>query len=86
MAASPSDLRAIPLFDSITDAHLGELIGAFERLSLAEGTVLFEAGSEPEHFLLQISGEVALQEKGETRFRLSPIAPIGNSARCASST
>jgi CRP/FNR family cyclic AMP-dependent transcriptional regulator len=77
MAASPSDLRAIPLFDRITDDHLAELTGAFERLSLGAGAVLFEAGSEPEHFLLLMSGEVALQEKGEIRFRLAPIAPIG---------
>ena len=30
MTASPSDLRAIPLFQSITDAHLAELIKAFQ--------------------------------------------------------
>lgn len=77
MATSPSDLRVIPLFDRITDHHLAELIRAFERLSLAEGAVLFEAGSEPQHFLLLMGGEVALQEAGETRFRLAPIAPIG---------
>jgi CRP/FNR family transcriptional regulator, cyclic AMP receptor protein len=77
MAASPSDLRAIPLFQRITDEHLAELIGAFERISLDAGAVLFEAGSEPAHFLLLVSGEVALQEGTETRFRLAPLAPIG---------
>jgi CRP/FNR family transcriptional regulator, cyclic AMP receptor protein len=77
MAASPSDLRAIPLFQRITDEHLAELIGAFEQISLDTGVVLFEAGSEPAHFLLLVRGEVALQEGGATRFRLTPIAPIG---------
>lgn len=81
MTVRPSDLHAIPLFHGITDDHLAELMGACERLSLPAGEVLFEAGSEPRHFLLLTSGEVALREPGDTgsdpRFRLSPIAPIG---------
>jgi CRP/FNR family cyclic AMP-dependent transcriptional regulator len=80
MTVRPSDLHAIPLFHGITDDHLAELMGACERLSLPEGAVLFEAGSEPTHLLLLMSGEVALREpgtSGEPRFRLSPIAPIG---------
>jgi len=75
--ASPADLRQIPLFQRITDEHLTELIEAFERISLDAGAVLFEAGSEPAHLLLLVQGEVALKEGGETRFRLTPIAPIG---------
>ncbi|APR75458.1 Hypothetical protein A7982_00804 [Minicystis rosea] len=80
MTVRPSDLQAIPLFHGITDDHLGELVGAFERLSLEAGQVLFEAGSRPTHLLLLVRGEVALREpgaQGEPRFRLSPIAPIG---------
>src|SRR6185369_17150707 len=73
----PSDLHAIPLFQNITDDHLAELMGAFERLTLGEGHVLFEAGDDPGHFLLLVSGEVALREAGETRFCLTPLAPIG---------
>jgi CRP/FNR family transcriptional regulator, cyclic AMP receptor protein len=77
MAVRPSDLHAIPLFQNITDDHLAELMSAFERRTLGADEVLFEAGSEPRHFLLLMSGEVALREGGETRFRLNPIAPIG---------
>jgi CRP-like cAMP-binding protein len=80
MTVRPSELQAIPLFHGITDAHLAELVGAFERLSLDPGKVLFEAGSAPTHLLLLVSGEVALREPGsseEPRFRLSPVAPIG---------
>ena len=77
MAASPSELRTIPLFQGITDDHLVELTGAFERQKLGEGEVLFQAGSEPKHLLLLVSGEVVLREGEDTRFRLSPIAPIG---------
>ena len=80
MPVRPSDLHAIPLFHGITDDHLAELMGACERLSLPAGEVLFEAGSEPTHFLLLTAGEVVLREPGtdgDPRFRLSPIAPIG---------
>jgi len=80
MTVRPSDLQAIPLFHGITDDHLAELVGAFERLTLEAGQVLFEAGSKPAHLLLLEHGEVALREPGaagEPRFHLRPIAPIG---------
>jgi CRP-like cAMP-binding protein len=77
MAVRPSDLRTIPLFEDITEEHLAELMEAFERLTLAEGEVLFEAGSAPAHLLLLVSGEVILREGPEIRFRLTPLAPIG---------
>lgn len=77
MQVSPSDLHAIPLFQNITEAHLAELMAAFERRTLAADHVLFEAGSPPEHFYLLVSGEIALREGAETRFRLTPLAPIG---------
>jgi CRP-like cAMP-binding protein len=80
MTVRPSDLHRIPLFHGITENHLAELLRACERLTLPAGHVLFEAGSEPSHLLLLVSGEVSLYEPGspaEPRFRLSPIAPIG---------
>jgi CRP/FNR family transcriptional regulator, cyclic AMP receptor protein len=76
----PSDFHTIPLFHGITDDHLGELLAACEHVLLPAGEVLFEAGSDPTHLLLLVSGEVTLREPdhiGEPRFRLSPIAPIG---------
>ena len=42
-----------------------------------EGEVLFQAGSRPTGLLLLTSGEVALKEGDEIRFRLRPVAPIG---------
>jgi CRP-like cAMP-binding protein len=79
MTVRPSDLHAIPLFHEITEDHLAELLRACETLTLGAGEVLFEAGSEPRHLLLLVAGEVALHEPGapEPRFRLRPIAPIG---------
>lgn len=77
MTVRPSDLQAIPLFQGITDAHLAELIHAFERVEVGDGQVLFETGDEPKHLLLLTRGEVALREGDQIRFRLHPIAPIG---------
>ena len=77
MAVRPSDLHAIPLFEKITEDHLNELTEAFERQEVPSGQVLFEAGSAPTHFFLLVTGEVALLEAGETRFRLNPLSAIG---------
>ena len=77
MTIHPAELRAVPLFESLQDEHLSELLTAFERLELGEGETLFEAGSVPEHLLLLVEGEVALNDGGVTRFRLSPVTLIG---------
>jgi CRP-like cAMP-binding protein len=77
MAVRTIDLHAIPLFQGITEQHLHALLGAFETVTLPEGAVLFEAGSEPDHFDVLTSGEVELREDSAARFTLAPIAPIG---------
>lgn len=77
MAVTPSDLRAIPLFQDISDEHLGALMGVFERRQLVAGEVLFEAGDNPTELMLLVAGEVVLYEGDEVRFRLRPLAPIG---------
>lgn len=77
MTIRPADLHAIPLFEGITEAHLAELISDLERVTLAPGEVLFEAGTEPRHFWLLVTGGIALEQAGEVRFRLAPPAPIG---------
>jgi CRP/FNR family transcriptional regulator, cyclic AMP receptor protein len=73
----PSDLRTIPLFSRMTDAHLDELGAIFERRSLKEGEVLFEAGSPADQFQVLVAGGISLLEDGTERFRLAPLAPIG---------
>jgi len=77
MMIRPADLHAIPLFEGITETHLSELLEAMERVTLAPGSVLFEAGTEPHHFILLVRGEIALEQEGDVRFRLAPLAPIG---------
>ncbi len=77
MPTTPADLRAIPLFQDISDSHLLALMSVFERENLPAGKELFHAGDEPKGLVLLISGEVVLREGEEVRFRLHPIAPIG---------
>lgn len=77
MPITPADLRAIPLFQDISDTHLEALMGVFVREQVAAGKVLFHAGDSPEELSLLVSGEVVLREGDEVRFRLRPIAPIG---------
>jgi CRP-like cAMP-binding protein len=77
MEVTPAELRAVPLFENISDDKLQTLMGVFERRQVSEGEILFEAGDQAVDFLLIVAGEVALRENGETRFRLRPLAPIG---------
>lgn len=77
MTIRPSDLRTIPLFSRMTDAHLDELGAIFERKSLKDGEVLFEAGTPADQFHILVSGSLSLVEAGAERFRLAPLAPIG---------
>jgi CRP-like cAMP-binding protein len=77
MPVAPSDLRKIPLLSNITDEHLAQLVAACATRTAESGEVLFEAGSVSDRFLILTSGEVSLREGGEERFRLKPIAPVG---------
>jgi CRP/FNR family cyclic AMP-dependent transcriptional regulator len=77
MSVSPADLQKLPLFSRITEPHLKELIAAFRERKVATGEVLFEAGSIPQTFVLLTQGDVLLREGETERFRLKPIAPVG---------
>lgn len=77
MTVKPADLRKVPLFAKITDQHLEQLLAAFERRELEAGAVLFEPGSIPDRLLVLVEGEVGLREDGVERFRIRPIAPVG---------
>lgn len=77
MTIRPSDLRTIPLFSRMSDAQLDELGAIFERKALADGEVLFEAGAPASQFQILVSGALSLREDGVERFRLAPLAPIG---------
>ncbi len=77
MSVTPNDLRKIPLFSDISDAHLAELLASLTRADYAKGHVLFKEGDIPDRFLLLVKGSVSLSESGASLFELHPIAPIG---------
>lgn len=77
MSLTPDALRTVPLFADLADDHLQALAAVFTPVELAEGDVLFREGDEPTHFLLLAKGEVTVAYAGEPRFRLVPVAPIG---------
>jgi CRP/FNR family transcriptional regulator, cyclic AMP receptor protein len=72
-----SDLQALPLFQGISEARLGELVSAFRTVKKAAGAVLFRPGDQATHFELLVKGEVAIEEDGDARFQLRPLAPLG---------
>jgi len=77
MSVAPSVLRKIPLFANITDEHLSQLVAACTARTVTAGSVLFEAGSVSDHFLILTQGEISLREGADERFRLKPVAPVG---------
>lgn len=74
---APSDVRHLPLFRALSDAHIGELLRAFAPRSVPAGTVLFREGEVPSTFLLLTKGEVELTESTEPHFTVRPVAPLG---------
>ncbi|MEZ4220035.1 MAG: cyclic nucleotide-binding domain-containing protein [Polyangiaceae bacterium] len=77
MAIPPAQLKQLPMFANITEAHIAELAAAFEEISAKPGEVLFEAGRIPTRFLILLDGAISLTQEGEERFVLRPLAPVG---------
>jgi CRP/FNR family transcriptional regulator, cyclic AMP receptor protein len=74
-----SDLRALPLFQGISEARLGQLITVFRPVTHDAGTVLFRPGDVANRFDILTKGEVILEEEGAVnlKFQLRPVAPLG---------
>ncbi|RYE83009.1 MAG: cyclic nucleotide-binding domain-containing protein [Myxococcales bacterium] len=77
MTIQPADLRALPLFAAMSDAHLTSLLGAMETRRLAEGEGLFEENTLADRLILLTEGEIAVHQGLEERFRLRPLALVG---------
>lgn len=77
MPIQPADLRAIPLFADMSDEHLTMLLGALEHKRLAEGEGLFEEGTIADKLIILVEGEVSVHQGLEERFRLRPVALVG---------
>jgi CRP-like cAMP-binding protein len=77
------DLRALPLFQGISEARLEQLVTAFRKVTHKGGTVLFRPGDTATHFELLTKGEVTIEEERTStevpavRFELRPLAPLG---------
>jgi CRP/FNR family cyclic AMP-dependent transcriptional regulator len=76
------DLKAIPLFANLPDAHLEQLVRAFERHRVAAGVELFRPGAVADRFLLLLEGEVEVRW-GDERIAVQPFAPVGELAALA---
>lgn len=74
-----TNLRALPLFQGISEVRLEQLVATFRPVSQKAGTVLFRPGDTATHFELLVAGEVLLEEEGAAaaRFQLRPVAPLG---------
>jgi CRP-like cAMP-binding protein len=70
------DLKAIPLFAGIPDAHLALLVAEFRRDRLAAGETLFGEGSMGDRFFLLVEGEMEARF-GDERIAIRPLAPVG---------
>lgn len=77
MPLSQEQLSYLPLLKGITADQLGRLVTTFEQLSLARDAVLFREGEVAQAFYLLTEGEIAIHEGKELRYRLHPVAPIG---------
>lgn len=77
------DLRALPLFQGISETRLEQLVATFRKVTHKAGTVLFQPGDTAANFELLTKGEVSIEEEATstevpaTRFDLRPLAPLG---------
>jgi CRP/FNR family transcriptional regulator, cyclic AMP receptor protein len=72
-------LQALPLFQGISEARLGQLVVTFTPSTHAAGATLFKAGDLATHFQLLTKGEAAVVEESTstTRFDVRPVSPLG---------
>ena len=77
------DLRALPLFQGISEVRLEQLVATFRPSSHEAGSVLFRPGDTATHFELLTKGQITVEEERTStevppvRFDLRPLAPIG---------
>lgn len=78
-----SELKALPLFQGISEARLAQLLEIFKTVTHKAGSVLFEPGDAASRFELLVKGEIAIEEEATSadlppvRFDLRPLMPLG---------
>ena len=77
------DLRALPLFQGISEVRLEQLVATFRTSTHKAGSVLFQPGDTATRFELLAKGQVTIEEERTStevpavRFDLRPLAPLG---------
>jgi CRP-like cAMP-binding protein len=66
-AAEPDDLRAVPLFQSLSDANLGSLAGTVVKRRAASGEILCREGAHGEEMYVVLKGAVTLHKDVDGR-------------------
>lgn len=72
-----ADLRHLPLFRTLKEAQLVELLRAFTPRRIAKGATLFREGEIPQNFQILTEGSIELSEAQEPKLTVTPVAPIG---------
>jgi len=72
-----AELRYLPLFRSLSEDQLKELLTVFVPRKVARGVELFKAGDAARSFQILTEGEVELVEASEPKIVLRPFSPIG---------
>jgi voltage-gated potassium channel len=91
-AATPSDLAAAPIFQSLSEAELEELAGWFEVRDVSAGVRLVGEGATGYSFFVLTDGEVAVTAGGADVASLGPgdffgeMALLGQGRRQATVT
>jgi CRP/FNR family transcriptional regulator, cyclic AMP receptor protein len=71
-AVDETELRAIPLFDGLSDADLARVAAYVELIEVPTGWYLLNLGSVPEGFFVVLEGQVEVDREGETLATLGP--------------
>jgi CRP/FNR family transcriptional regulator, cyclic AMP receptor protein len=80
MNATFAELRHLPLFRPLSEAHLAEILRLFRSRTAPAGEILFREGDVPTTLMLLVDGEIELSEAREPKLLLRPPASVGELA------
>jgi CRP/FNR family cyclic AMP-dependent transcriptional regulator len=92
MTSRSDVLRAVPLFQGMTDPSIDQIAGLAHEASFSTGSVIFYEGDPGETFLVIVDGRAAVDRRGERVAEMSAgdflgeISLIDNGPRTATVT